>query len=118
MSSHRLEKVQKELQLIVGQYLIHGFRGELHGLVSVTRVVAAGDLRTAKVYLSHLGSEIDAKLSLESIRAQRGEIQREVSKKLPMKFVPKLEFYWDEAFYLALKVDQSLRDLKEDQSDS
>lgn len=117
MSSHRLEKVQKELQMIVGQYLINGFRGELFGLVSVTRVVVSGDLRSAKVYLSHLGSDIDAKLSLDSIRAERAEIQREVSKKLPMKFCPKLEFYWDEAFYLALQVDNSLRNLK-DQGES
>ena len=80
--------------------------------MSVTRVVAAGDLRSAKVYLSHLGSEEEAQQALKDLRAVRAEIQQEVARQLPMKFCPKIELYLDEAFYLALNVESKLRDLK------
>ncbi len=117
MGSYRLEKVQKELQLIIGQHLIRKYQSDLHGLVSVTRVVASADLRSAKVYLSHLGTEEEAQLSMQALREARREIQQEVARKLPMKFCPKLELYWDEAFYLALDVENKLRGLKPSSED-
>lgn len=111
MSSRRLERVQKELRSIIGLYLLRGLKEELPCMVSVTRVVASGDLRSAKVFLSHLGAEEEAAQALQTLKAARGEIQKEVARELPMKFCPRLEFLWDKALYIALDVDSKLRGL-------
>ncbi len=113
--NRRVARVEKELQHIVAQYLIRGIKQPLFGLVSVSRVESNPKLRTAKVYVSILGTAEDKKKSLESLKACTYEIQQQVNRGLSMKFVPRISIVLDEGLERLLIVESKLRAIAKDQ---
>jgi ribosome-binding factor A len=112
-ATRRAHRVERELREVIATHLIGGFRGELQGLVSVSRVTATKDLRGAYVYISVLGSPGDAEASVESLNENAYDVQNEVGRKLQMKFCPKLKFFLDESMDNVIKVEKILRDISE-----
>jgi ribosome-binding factor A len=114
--SRRIFRVEKEMREVIGAYLISGFRGDLHGFVSVPRVVVSRDLRNAKVYVSIMGTPQDQKLSMESLRENAFDLQAEVNRRLRMKYCPKLTFFLDESMEKQLRVESILRSIAEERA--
>ncbi len=67
------------------------------GLVSVTRCEVTGDLRYAKVYVSVLGSEDDAKDVMRGLCSAAGFLRRDVAAKVQLRYAPELIFQRDES---------------------
>lgn len=111
---HRIQRVEREIREVIGVYLLSGFRGELHGIVSVSRVIVSKDLRQAKVFVTVMGSETDRKSSVSELQAQAYDIQSHVNHRLRMKYCPRLTFLYDEGFDHVLKVEKILHDLGEE----
>lgn len=107
----RIKRVEREVRDVIARYLIGGFRGELSGLVSVSRVGMAGDFRSGKVFISVMGEPGEAEVSLKSLRENAYDIQKEVDRQLKMQFCPKLSFHLDESMEHVLKVEKILRDI-------
>ena len=99
MASHRLEKVARTIQAAVGQVIQnHLSDPRIRGLISVTRVDPAADLRSARVYLSVLGvDEKQQQLNLRAVRHARGHIQHLLARQVTFKTCPTLHFYLDES---------------------
>lgn len=110
----RVSRVEKEIQMTVAQFLIRGFKGELPGLVTVAQVKMPADLRTAKVYVSVLGSSAEQELALQTLQERAFEIQNYIGKELKMRYCPKLTFYADHTTEQVLKVDRILQDLEKE----
>ena len=114
--SRRVQKVEKEVRQIVANYLLGGFKDPLNGLVSVSRVMANKDLRSAKIFVSVMGTEPDLEEENISILQNRsGDIQREVSKHLRMRYCPKLTFILDRSTEQILKIDKILHEINSSQ---
>ncbi len=107
----RLLRVEREIRDIVAGYLINGCRGELPGIISVSRVVASKDLRNAKVLITALDPNVDRKALLEELQEHAHEVQQVVNQRLRMKYCPRLSFHYDTGMEHALKVESILRDL-------
>lgn len=118
--SHRVQRVEREIREVIGTYLIRGFRGELPGTVSVSRVIASKDLKTAKVFVTLMTkdsvvtepSATAKKAAIKELQAHAHEIQAEVNRRLQMKHCPRLGFFYDEGLGHALKVESILRDIE------
>ena len=109
--SRRVLRVEKELQQIVASYLLTGFHQPLPAMVSVTRTQVNPDLRSAKVFLSFLGSEEDGNASFEILQGAIKEVQSEVGHKLQAKFCPRLTFIQDRGQEQLLKVERLLAEI-------
>ncbi len=109
----RIHRVEQEIQKTVAQFLISKFRFPLPGLVTVARVIMPADLRTAKVYVSILGSEEDRENALEILQERAFEVQNYIGKELRMRYCPKLTFYPDHATEQVVKIDRILHELEE-----
>ncbi len=107
----RIKRVEREVRDVIARYLLGGFRGELSGLVSVSRVGMAGDFRSGKVFISVMGKPGDAEKSLKSLKHFGNEIQKEIDRQLKMQFCPKLSFHLDESMEHVMKVEKILRDI-------
>ncbi|MBU0669939.1 MAG: 30S ribosome-binding factor RbfA [Alphaproteobacteria bacterium] len=124
--SVRVLKVGERVRHILSELLA---RGEAHDLVlsattiSVTEVRMSPDLRNAKAYVKPLLGEEEA-VVLKALRTNTAFFQREVAKRLGLKFAPKLSFRADESFDEASRIEQLLndpkvaRDLDEDSDDA
>lgn len=116
--NRRVSRVEQEVQKTVAQFLISGFRFPLPGLVTISRVMMAGDLRTAKIYISVLGSEPERELALETLQARAFEVQNYIGKELRMRFCPKLTFFMDHTTEHVLKIDRILHELEQAKNES
>ena len=115
-SSRRVARVEKEVQIVVSEYINRYLKEELPGLVTIGRVLIPGDLRSAKVFVSLLDPNISSddamiKKMLHILKTNSGEIQTQISHKIQMKYLPKLEFEKDESTEKILRVESTLKEL-------
>lgn len=114
--SRRVARVEKEVQMVVSEYIIRYLKDELPGLVTVGRVIIPGDLRSAKVFVSLLDPNLThdkalIKEMLHVLKTHAKQMQTEISHKIQMKYLPKLEFAQDESTDKILKVENMLQSL-------
>jgi ribosome-binding factor A len=65
-------------------------------LVTVTAAKTTSDLRMIKVYWSVTGGPDRVQEVEEAFESAEGVLRREVGHQLGLRFVPKLEFYYDD----------------------
>ena len=79
----------------------------LKGLVSVTEVDVAPDLKTAYVYVSIYGvNETEAKACFDALQASAGFIRHELAQVMRMRTVPALTFRTDSSMVYGAKMDE------------
>ena len=84
------------------------------GLVSVTEVSAAPDLKTAKVYVSVYGvSEEEKRQDLNILRQNAGFVRHELAKVMRLRTVPELTFLEDTSMAYGSRIDELLSRLHE-----
>jgi ribosome-binding factor A len=108
----RVQRMERELQETIASYLVSGFKSPLPGLVTVARVQMPADLRTAKVYISILGTEEDRQSVFASLKERSFEIQSFLGRELRSRYCPKLSFFLDDTTENVLKVERILYDLE------
>lgn len=116
--SIRVLKVGERVRHILSELLA---RGEVHddivsaSNISVTEVRMTPDLRQATAYVKPLlggGPDIGEEDLVRALRQNTAFLQREVAKRLGLKFAPKLRFRKDESFAEADRIEALLRDPK------
>ncbi|MEP3421755.1 MAG: 30S ribosome-binding factor RbfA [Erythrobacter sp.] len=112
--SVRVLKVGERVRHILSELLA---RQEVHddvvsaSNIAVTEVRLTPDLRNATAYVKPLlDAEEDAVVN--ALRQNTAFLQREVAKRLGLKFAPKLKFRKDESFAEADRIEELLRDPK------
>ena len=85
-------------------------------LVTVTEVRMTPDLKTARVYVIPLGG-IDTKETVRILTEYSHLVRRALSKRLDIKFLPKLTFVEDNSFEYAEKIEKIIRKNKENDKD-
>jgi ribosome-binding factor A len=108
----RKERVEREIQNTIAQFLIKGFKTPLPGLVTVSAVRMPGDLRTAKVYISVLGSDNDKSGAMKILEERAFEVQNFIGRELKMRYCPKITFLQDDTTEKVLKIEKILQELK------
>jgi len=112
--SVRVLKVGERVRHILSELLA---RQEVHddvvsaSNIAVTEVRMTPDLRNATAYVKPLlGAQEDDVVT--ALRQNTAFLQREVAKRLGLKFAPKLKFRKDESFDEADRIETLLRDPK------
>ena len=105
----RIQRVEKELREIVASFVIRNFTADL---LNVNQIRVTKDLRNAKVYVSAVGKLKVPDAKIAELQEQAAEIQREIAKKLHMRYCPKLQFFNDETVESAQKIDAILTKIK------
>ena len=76
--------------------------------ITVTEVRMSPDLKTAKAFVLPLGGK-DASLTIEKLKEFSFVIRKTLSKKITMKFLPKILFVQDESFDYAEKIENLIK---------
>jgi len=88
------------------------------GLVTVTAVDTAPDLRHATVYVSVLGSNRKLRASLLGLEAAHGVLQSRLARELRMKRTPQLTFEYDPSVERGVRMTRLIDDLAPDDDDA
>ena len=123
MQNNSSNRVFSQRQLRVGE-LVKQNLGELFirneakiptinsKLVTVTEVRMTPDLKTARVYVIPLGG-IDTKETVKILTEYSHLVRKALSKRLDIKFLPKLTFVEDNSFEYAEKIERIIKKNKE-----
>lgn len=114
---HRIQRVEREIREVVATHLLRYHQNDLKGIVTISRVIVSGDLRNAKVYVSHIGEKLDMKENLEWLTNNAYQIQKAIGKSIAMKYTPKLKFFFDESFYGSLAMENQIREMNKPSAD-
>ena len=91
----RLERVNQLVREEISHLLQRELKDPRLGFVTVTEVDVAPDLRSARVYVSVLGSEADWQSSLAALDSAKGYIRNWLVPRLRTRAVPHLTFLPD-----------------------
>src|SRR6266849_6246858 len=108
---HRLERVNELLKRELGVAMSREltFAG---ALVTVHAVEVSPDLKHAGVYVSVIGNEAQTKAAIAKLEAHRSELQREVSKRVVLKYMPHFHFHLDESIERGARIMDILGNLQ------
>ena len=122
MNNQSTQKPFSQRQLRVGE-LIKQNLGELFirneaklplinsKFITVTEVRMTPDLKTARVYVIPLGGK-DTKETVKILTEYTHLVRRALSKRLDIKFLPKLKHVEDNAFEYAEKIENIIKEIK------
>ena len=88
------------------------------GLITVTGVDTAPDLRHATVYASVLGSGRTQRASLLGLEAAHGILQSRLAHELRLKHTPQLTFEYDPTVERGVRMTRLIDELAPDDDDS
>jgi len=110
----RPQRVADQLRAEIAELVARELHDPGIGFLTITHVKVTPDLQTARVYYTTLG---DAKARRETERAlERATpfLRRHIGRRLRLKRVPELEFFFDEAVERGDRIEQILQDLSEE----
>jgi ribosome-binding factor A len=103
-----MRRINEVLREVVGSAISSDLKDPRIGFVTVTSVETSPDLRTAKVFISVLGSESEREESLAGLRSSHGVIQSRIAAETRMKRTPTLTFHYDETIEQGMRISKLL----------
>ncbi len=112
MDYSRSDRVADLLLELISELLSKEIRDPRIGSVTLTSAEVTKDLRQARIYFTRLTGPEDKGEVLAGLRSASGFIRAKVGKELRLRFVPTLEFIYDETEDQARRIDELLRQAK------
>ena len=115
MTSHdRPARVAHEFQREIGALIARGLKDpRITGFITVTGAKMSPDLKQVTVYLSIHGDDEVRRNTLAGLRAASGFLKREVSRAIGLRWVPDLQFSYDESVEEGDKIERLLKEVKQ-----
>lgn len=96
--AHRIERVNSLIRQEISQLLQCQVKDPRLGVfIAVTQVSTSADLKHAKVFVSHMGSEEEKQETLIALASASGFFRRELARHLKLRHVPEISFQWDDS---------------------
>lgn len=112
MEYSRSDRVADLLLELISELLSKEIRDPRIGSVTLTSAEVTKDLRQARIYFTLLTGHEDKSEVLAGLKSASGFIRAKVGKELRLRFVPTLEFVYDETEDQARRIDELLRQSK------
>ena len=116
--SKRVQRVSMEIQRALSDVFLRGVPDARVGMISITSVDCSPDLRWADVHFVPMGGKGDIKEVLAGLEKISGFINKEVAKRVTMKYSPRVRFHFDEQFFDNVDFIEKLEQMESDGADS
>ncbi|MCF8028186.1 MAG: 30S ribosome-binding factor RbfA [Desulfobacteraceae bacterium] len=107
----RAERVSGLIQQALSEILLKSIKDPRLAAVSITGVKMTGDLKLARIYFvtsGHFSSREDA---AAGFRKAHGFIKNSLARELELRYMPDLEFFYDESIDYGMHIDSVLKRL-------
>ena len=106
--STRTDKMRKLLKEEISDILRREIKDPRLGFFTVIDAEITSDMRHAKVFVSTLGDEEDARYTLGVLRRRRAHLQRWIAERGLLRHTPRLAFYADRTAARAQRIETLL----------
>ena len=105
---HRRERVGDQIRAELSRLLLRNLRDPRIGFATVTEVRMSGDLRSARVYVSVLGTPSQRQATLAALNAAGGFLRGEIGRSLKLRYAPELRFQPDLSLEQGSRIEELL----------
>ena len=85
--------------------------------ITVTDVKLTDDLRSARIYFVELGKDRLSADVEKGLSKAKGFLKRELGKRLQLRYVPELAFFYDPSFEYGSRIEKLLKEVRKDETD-
>ncbi len=118
MLSERQRRVGELVRAEISQMLLRELDDPgIQGLVTFTSVKVSADFSHAVVHVSVYGTEGQVESTLESLQRAAGFIRSLLKERLDLRKIPVLEFVLDDTAARAQRIEQTIRELREERGE-
>ena len=113
--SRRTDRINEQLREEISTLLVRQVKDpRLNAVISITRVVSSGDLRSATVYISVMGNQETRQAALAGMQSAASFLRRELRDRINMKHTPFLSYQLDDSLEEADQVLRLMNKVKPD----
>lgn len=112
MDYQRADRVAELLVELISDLLRKEIRDPRINTVTVTGAKVSKDLRHARIFFNLLGRSEDRRAVSAGLKSATGFIRSKVAKQLNLRFVPTIEFFYDESEDEARRIEDLLNRIK------
>src|SRR3954469_21719710 len=109
--SRRLLKAAEAIRSVVSMAILTEMRDPRVKNVTVVGVEVLPDMKSAKVYVSIMGSEKEQQLGLSGLQNAAGFLQKKITERIESRYTPRLTFVLDKGVKASLEVNRILREV-------
>ena len=110
----RSDRVAGQIQQVLANMLRTAIRDPRLLRTTITGVKMTPDLRIARVYFTTTGGRDRADQAAGGFVSALGFIKRRMAQELTLRYMPELEFFYDESLDYGERIDQLLETIKSD----
>ena len=107
----RIDRVSQLIHREVSDIIDNHVRDPRIGMVTVTGVEVARDMKYAKVFVSVLAEESDIDSNIDALNQASAFIRSILSQRISLKFLPELSFYYYNSTFTGMRIDKILREI-------
>ncbi len=104
----RKDRIASVLGRAVSEIIEHQLKDPRLGLVTITSVDVATDLKTAVIYFSSLE---DKEKNLTTLNGAKSYIRSELAGRIRMRYIPEIEFRIDDSYEYGKRIDALLDEI-------
>src|SRR5437763_5458384 len=109
--SRRLLKAAEAIRAVVSMAILTELRDPRVKNVTVVGVEMLPDMKSAKVFVSIMGSEKEQQLGLSGLQNAAGFLQAKIAERIVSRYTPRLTFVLDKGVKKSLEVSRILREV-------
>jgi ribosome-binding factor A len=118
-SSNRAQRVSTHIQKALTDILRKNIKDPRLEMVTISKVKLTNDLRIARIYFTQTGSHKSIEAALTGFNSARGYLKRTLARELELRYMPDIEFYYDDSFDHASHINELLKSIqKDDETDT
>jgi ribosome-binding factor A len=107
----RADRVGGLIQQMLSEMLRKDISDPRLQMATVTEVKVTKDLRRARIFFSSAGGKDASEQTAQGFRSATGFIKRHLGPRLGLRYMPELEFFYDESFDHGARIDQLLKSI-------
>ena len=111
MNEKQKARIEEEIQVLVAELILRRVKDPRVAHVSITRVEAAKDYSTAKVYYNVVGGTNDPAGVKKGLASCAGFIRGQIARRLRLHVTPALVFLYDESLDRAMKIEELIQQI-------
>jgi len=110
----RSDRVSGQIQKVLSEILLKKVKDPRLENASITDVRMSRDLRIARIYFVTSGNKKNIEEAAQGFKSALGYVKRTLARKLGLRYMPDLKFFYDESFDYGSHIDKVLNVVKAD----
>lgn len=103
-----MRRINELVREVIGGAIASELEDPRIGFVTVTAVETSPDLRSARVFVSVLGSEEERNATLDGLASSHGILQAQIAREMRIKRTPTLTFHYDDSIERGARLSELL----------